>query len=53
MASVILGEELHPLVGFAAGAMTAVAGGIHFACTRTVHCPVRRLLRHSAAPAAA
>ena len=53
MASVILAEELHPVVGLATAGLTAVAGAIYAACSRTTHCPVRRLMRHAATPAAA
>ncbi len=53
MSSVILAEELHLWVGVAAAALTAVAGAIYFACNRTAYCPVRRLIRHDATPAAA
>ncbi|WP_123025157.1 sulfite exporter TauE/SafE family protein [Mycolicibacterium stellerae] len=53
MSSVILAEELHLWAGVAAASLTAAAGAIYFACTRTEHCPVRRLIRHPATPAAA
>ena len=53
MSSVILAEELHLWVGVAAATLTAVAGAIYFACNRTAYCPVRRLIRHDATPAAA
>lgn len=53
MSSVILAEELHLWAGVAAASLTAVAGAIYLACSRTSHCPVRRLLRHAATPAAA
>jgi tRNA 2-selenouridine synthase SelU len=53
MSSVILAEELHLWVGVAAAALTAVAGAIYFACNRTAYCPVRRLIRQHATPAAA
>ena len=53
MSSVILAEELHLWVGVAAAGLTALAGGIYFACNRTAYCPVRRLIRQHATPAAA
>lgn len=53
MSSVILAEELTLWAGVAAASLTAVAGGIYFACSRTAHCPVRKLLRHEVTPAAA
>jgi uncharacterized protein len=43
MASVILGEEVHPVLGVTAAGFTAAAGGITFACTRYAHCPLRRI----------
>src|SRR6478735_6163232 len=39
MSSVILAQEIHPGVGLAAAAMTAVAAAMTFACTRYAHCP--------------
>jgi uncharacterized protein len=48
MSSVILSQEVHPAVGIAAAALTALAAAITFACTRYAHCPLRRLGgRHS------
>ena len=47
MSSVILSQEVHPAVGIAAAALTALAAAITFACTRYAHCPLRRLVgRH-------
>ena len=43
MSSVILAQEVHPGVGLAAAALTAVAAVMTFACTRFAHCPLRRL----------
>ena len=43
MSSVILAQEIHPAVGIAAAALTAVAGAVTLACARTAHCPLRRL----------
>ncbi|MGE2729591.1 sulfite exporter TauE/SafE family protein [Mycolicibacterium vaccae] len=43
MSSVILAQEIHPVVGIAAAALTAVAGAVTLACARTAHCPLRRL----------
>jgi uncharacterized protein len=53
MSSVILAEELHLWMGLAAAGVTAVAAAVYFACSRTAYCPVRRLIRHGATPAAA
>lgn len=53
MASVILGEEIHPAVGFAGAAMTLVAAAVMFACTRFAACPLRRIIGHSTRTAAA
>ncbi|MGB2921203.1 MAG: sulfite exporter TauE/SafE family protein [Mycobacterium sp.] len=43
MSSVVLGQEIHPGVGIAAAALTAVAAAMTFVCTRYAHCPLRRL----------
>lgn len=43
MSSVILAQEIHPGVGLAAAALTAIAAAMTFACTRFAHCPLRRL----------
>ena len=43
MSSVILAQEIHPSVGVVAGALTAVAAAVTFACARYAHCPLRRL----------
>ncbi|MBP1820978.1 sulfite exporter TauE/SafE family protein [Mycobacterium sp. OAE908] len=52
MASVILAEEVHPVLGVAAAGVTVVAAGITFACTRYAHCPLRRITsRHTVAAA--
>jgi uncharacterized protein len=54
MASVILGEEVHPILGITAAGLTVVAAGITFVCTRYAHCPLRRIAgRHGVAAAAA
>ncbi|MGV0871531.1 sulfite exporter TauE/SafE family protein [Mycolicibacterium sp. XJ879] len=50
MSSVILGQEIHPSVGLAAAALTALAGIATLACTRLQICPLRRLTG-AAAPA--
>ncbi|HEX2399280.1 MAG TPA: sulfite exporter TauE/SafE family protein [Mycobacterium sp.] len=53
MSSVILTQEVHPAVGMAAAALTVLAGGMTFACTRYAHCPLRRITaRHGVAAAA-
>lgn len=43
MSSVILAQEIHPSVGIATAALTAIAAAITFVCTRYAHCPLRRL----------
>ncbi|MDA4108482.1 sulfite exporter TauE/SafE family protein [Mycolicibacterium holsaticum] len=43
MSSVILGQEIHPSVGVAAAALTAIAAGATLACARLQICPLRRL----------
>ena len=54
MASVILGEEVHPLLGVTAAGLTAAAAGMTLACTRYAHCPLRRMAgRHGVAAGAA
>lgn len=54
MSSLILAQEVHPAVGVAAAALTALAGGITLVCTRYAHCPLRRLVdRPSVAAGAA
>lgn len=52
MSSVILGQEIHPAVGLATAALTVLAAGITFACTRNAHCPMRRLVARQGAAAA-
>jgi uncharacterized membrane protein YfcA len=53
MASVILGEEVHPVAGVTAAALTFVAACMTFACTRYAHCPLRRMaVRHGVGAAA-
>jgi len=44
MASVILAKETTPAIGAAAAGLTLVAAGVYVACTRTTHCPMRRLI---------
>ena len=53
MSSVILGQELHAAVGIAAAAVTVLAGGITFACSRFVDCPMHRMIRRHDVAAAA
>lgn len=53
MASVILGEEVHPAVGFAGAATTLVAAAVMFACSRVASCPLRRIVGQSTRTAAA
>jgi uncharacterized membrane protein YfcA len=50
MASVVLGEEVHPVVGIAAAGLTAMAAALTVACARYAHCPLRRITsRHGVA----
>jgi uncharacterized membrane protein YfcA len=44
MASVILAEEASPAIGAAAAGLTLAGAGWYVACTRTTHCPLRRLV---------
>jgi uncharacterized membrane protein YfcA len=53
MASVILGEEVHPALGLTGAALTVVAGAMTFACSHYAACPLRRLTRRSTTTAAA
>lgn len=53
MSSVILAQEIHPIVGIATAALTAVVAAMTFACTRYAHCPLRRLIGVSASGTAA
>jgi hypothetical protein len=51
--SVILAQEVHPAVGIATAASTALAAGIAFVCERYAHCPLRRIAgRYNVATAA-
>ncbi|OBG19860.1 hypothetical protein A5765_01530 [Mycolicibacterium celeriflavum] len=43
MSSVILAQEVDPVLGAAAGVATAVAGAVTFACSRYANCRLRRL----------
>ena len=43
MSSVILAQEIHPSVGIAAAALTAIGAAMTFACARYGHCLLRRL----------
>ena len=52
MSSVILSQEVHPAVGIAAAALTAMAAATAFACTRYAHCPLRRLVGRDGVTAA-
>ncbi|MFZ0833135.1 MAG: sulfite exporter TauE/SafE family protein [Mycobacterium sp.] len=53
MAAVILAEETTPVIGAAVAGLTLIAAGVYLACTRSTHCPVRRLIsrRHIGAGA--
>jgi uncharacterized membrane protein YfcA len=53
MSSVILGQEIHPVVGIAAAGLTVLAGGIVFGCTRYAHCPLRAVMGRRRVAAAA
>lgn len=43
MSSVILAQEVHPVVGLAAAGAVLIAGGLSLDCRRRPDCPVRRL----------
>ncbi|UXA18012.1 sulfite exporter TauE/SafE family protein [Mycobacterium sp. SMC-4] len=45
MSSVILAQEIHPSVGIAAAALTAIAALVTVVCSRYARCPLRRLAR--------
>ncbi|MEE6164240.1 MULTISPECIES: sulfite exporter TauE/SafE family protein [unclassified Mycolicibacterium] len=49
MASVILAEQVHPVVGIAVAGLTAAAGGYRYACNRFTWCPLNRLSSRVAA----
>jgi uncharacterized membrane protein YfcA len=53
MASVILGEEIHPVVGYVGAALTVVAGAVTFTCNHYAACPLRRLTSRPATAGAA
>jgi len=53
MASVILGEEIHPAVGIAGAGLTVLAGAMTFMCNRYAACPLRRLTHRFTTTAAA
>ncbi|AKK25568.1 sulfite exporter TauE/SafE family protein [Mycobacterium sp. EPa45] len=43
MASVVLGEEVHPVAGYLGAALTALAALMTFACSHVPACPLRGL----------
>jgi uncharacterized membrane protein YfcA len=43
MASLILAEEIHPVVGVVTGALTAAAGMMYVSCRTGFFCPIRAL----------
>lgn len=43
MASIVLAEEVHSVVGLVAGAAAAIGALYHFACKRHAWCPIQRL----------
>ena len=45
MASLMLAEEIHPLVGITTAVLTALAAAMSVACSRYGHCPLRRFSR--------
>ncbi|GAS86126.1 sulfite exporter TauE/SafE family protein [Mycolicibacterium brisbanense] len=49
MASVILAEQVHPVVGIAVAGLTVAAGGYRYACSRFTWCPLNRLWSRAAA----
>ncbi len=46
MASVVLGQEIHPVLGFATAGLTAVAGALNLTCRMGIFCPLRTLYPH-------
>ncbi|MGY4708253.1 sulfite exporter TauE/SafE family protein [Mycolicibacterium sp. CBM1] len=53
MASVIVGEEVHPVAGYVMAAVTAIAAAMTFACNHIPSCPLRRLTAHPVSAGAA
>lgn len=53
MSSVILAQEIHPAVGIAGAALTAIAAVMTAACTRYTQCPLRRFVAGPASGGAA
>lgn len=53
MSSVVLAQEVHPVVGAAAAAATVLAAAMTLACTRYAHCPLRRITGGQGVAAAA
>jgi ABC-type uncharacterized transport system permease subunit len=53
MASVILGEEIHPALGYTGAGLTVLAGAMTFMCNHYAACPLRRLTHRSVTRAAA
>jgi uncharacterized protein len=43
MASLIVAQEIHPVVGLATAGLTAGAGGMYLACRLGIFCPLRAL----------
>ncbi|TRW88353.1 sulfite exporter TauE/SafE family protein [Mycolicibacterium sp. 018/SC-01/001] len=46
MASVILAQEIHPVVGALSAGLTALAGAMYASCRRGYFCPLRALYPH-------
>ena len=53
MGSLILTEEVDPIVGAGTAVLTLAAAGISIACLRFGHCPLRRIVRRGPVSAAA
>ncbi len=53
MASVILGEEIDPVVGYVGAALIALAAALTYACKHIAACPLRRLTARPTATAGA
>lgn len=47
MASLILGEEVHPALGLTVAGLTVIAFAITFACNHYAACPLRRLMQRT------
>ncbi|MBJ7338134.1 sulfite exporter TauE/SafE family protein [Mycolicibacterium sp.] len=51
MASLMLAEEVHPILGATTAAATLLAAALSIACTRYEHCPIRQMAHRRRAAA--